>query len=140
MSVLGLCCCTCFSLVVTNKGYSLVALCRLFIAVASLVAEHRFQGFSSCMGSVVVAPKLQGTGSVVVAYRLSCSRHVESHGIRDQGLNPCLLHWQADSLLLSYQESPIRGFCLLVFACCKPRDYYKHYCALKTLPRKQISL
>ena len=38
MSVLGLCCCTCFSLVAVNKGYSLVALCRLFIAVASLVA------------------------------------------------------------------------------------------------------
>ena len=24
-----------------------------------------------------------------------------------QGLNPCLVHWQVDSLPLSYQESPI---------------------------------
>ena len=24
-----------------------------------------------------------------------------------QGLNPCLLHWQADSLPLSHQESPV---------------------------------
>ena len=24
----------------------------------------------------------------------------------DQGLNPCLVHWQVDSLLLSHQEAP----------------------------------
>ena len=39
-----------------------------------------------------------------MAHGLSCSA---ACGIfPDQGLNPCLLHWQADSLLLSYQESP----------------------------------
>ena len=53
------------------------------------------------MGSVVGAPGLQSTGSVIVAHGLSCS---EACGIfRDQGSNPCLLHWQADSLPLSRQ-------------------------------------
>ena len=32
------------SLVVANWGYSLAAVCRLLILVASLVAEHRLQG------------------------------------------------------------------------------------------------
>ena len=44
------------------------------------------------------------TGSVVVAYGLSCSA---ACGIfLDQGSNPCLLHWQMDSLPLSHQGSP----------------------------------
>ena len=30
----------CFSLVVVNRGYSVAAVCRLLVAVASLVAEH----------------------------------------------------------------------------------------------------
>ena len=33
-----------FSLVAGSKGYSLVAVCRLLIAVASLVEEHGLQG------------------------------------------------------------------------------------------------
>ena len=32
------------SLVVMSGGYSVVAVCRLLIAVASLVAEHRLKG------------------------------------------------------------------------------------------------
>ena len=41
--------------------------------------------------------------------RLSCSR---ACGIfPDQGSNPCLLHWQADSLPLSHQRSPL--WCIL---------------------------
>ena len=42
LAVLGLCCCVGFSLVVASWCYSLVVVCRLLIAVASLVAEHRF--------------------------------------------------------------------------------------------------
>ena len=39
--------------------------------------------------------QLQRAGSVVVAHRLSCP---EACGIfLDQGLNPCLLHWQVNS-------------------------------------------
>ena len=53
-------------------------------------------------GSVVVAPGLQGTGSIVVAHRLSSST---ARGIfLDQGLN-----LSVDSLPLSYQGSP--GIC-----------------------------
>ena len=39
------------------------------------------------MGSVVAAPRLQSTGSVLVAYGLSCS---EAGGIRDQPVSPVL--------------------------------------------------
>ena len=40
LTVLSLCCCTGFSLVALSRGYSLVAVHRLLIAVASLVVEH----------------------------------------------------------------------------------------------------
>ena len=70
-------------------------------------------GFSCCraqllgmQGSVVAAPELQNTGSVVVAYRISCSISA-CRIFPDQGSNLCLLHWQADSLSLSYQSSPV---------------------------------
>ena len=54
--------------------------------------------------SVVVACRLSSTGSVVVAHGLSCP---EARGIfLDQGLNLCLLYWQADSLPPSHQGSP----------------------------------
>ena len=56
------------SLVATSRSYSLLAVHGLLVEVTSLV-------WNMC--------------SVVVAHRLSC-------GIfPDQGLNPCLLHWQA---------------------------------------------
>ena len=41
-AVPGLCCCTGFSLVAVSRGYSLVAMHRLLIVVASLVVEHKF--------------------------------------------------------------------------------------------------
>ena len=48
---------------------------RLFIAVVSLVAEHRLEGTQASvaveMGSGVVAPGPWSTGSVVVEHRLS---------------------------------------------------------------------
>ena len=52
---------------------------------------------------LVVGHGFQSTGSVVSAHGLS---YYEACGIfSDQGLNPCLLHWLADSLPLSHQES-----------------------------------
>ena len=39
-AVLGLYCCAGFSLVVPSRGYSLVGVCRLLIAVASPVVEQ----------------------------------------------------------------------------------------------------
>ena len=49
-----------------------------------------------------------------MAHELSCSM---GYGIfPDQGLNPCLLHWQSYSLPLLHQGSPERTyFCLLEF-------------------------
>ena len=80
-----------FSLVVASGGYS----------VCNAWASHC--GDFSCCGawalgagvSVVAAPRLQSTGSTVVPNSLSCSK---ACGISlDQGSNPCLLHWQANS-------------------------------------------
>ena len=49
-------CCMGFSLVAVSKGYSLFAVCRLLIVIASLVAQHSLHGLWA---------------SVTVAYRLS---------------------------------------------------------------------
>ena len=46
LAALDLHCILGFSLVVENRGYSLVVVCWLLIAVASLVAEHEL-----CMGA-----------------------------------------------------------------------------------------
>ena len=83
----------------------LVALCpcgahQLFSS-CSPQASH-CSGFSCCRAqalgawaSVAVAPGFSSTGSVVVVCGLS---HPAARGIfPDQGLNSCLLHWQADS-------------------------------------------
>ena len=40
LAALGLRCCMCFSLVTVSGGHSLGVVCRLLVAVASLVAEH----------------------------------------------------------------------------------------------------
>ena len=60
--MLGLPCCTGFSLVVASRGYSLVAVHRLLIVVASRVVEHKFRvcGLQESwhMGSVVAVPRL----------------------------------------------------------------------------------
>ena len=66
-------------------------------------------GFNCChMGSVVAVPGLESTGSIVVVHWLSCS--AACGFFPDQGSNPCLLHWQADSLLLSHRGNPLRFF------------------------------
>ena len=86
MTVLDLCSCAGFSPTVASRGYSPVVVLRILITVASLIA----------------APGLWSTGSIPVVYK-AC-------GIfQDQGLNPCLLHWQADSLPLSHEGSLLIG-------------------------------
>ena len=85
-------------------------------------ASHCGGGFSCCgpqalghsgftllhVGSVVVFPGLQSTGSIVVEHRLSCFM---AYGILlNQRLNLCLLPWQADSLPLSHQGSSVTIF------------------------------
>ena len=87
-----------------SGGYPVVVLRGLLIAVASLVGSRVQALVVVARGSVLVAPGLWSTHSVVVVHRLSCCA---ACGIfADQGLNLCLLHWQADSLPLSHQGSP----------------------------------
>ena len=98
-----LCCYTSFYLVDMSGGYSLVVVHKLLMAVASLVAER---GLSGAQALVVVACGLSNRGS-----RLSgCGTGtwlLHACGIfLDRGSNPCLLHWQANSLPLSHQGSP----------------------------------
>ena len=96
LAVLDLPCCSSFSLVAASGGDSLVAICGLLIAAASLIAE----------------PRLWSTwASLVEVHGLSCPA---ACGIfLGQGLNPGLLPWQADSLPLSHYGSPILFFFFL---------------------------
>ena len=83
------------------------------------------------MGSVVEAPGLWSTSSVVVAHRLNCS---EACGILlDEGSNLCLLHWQTDSLPLSHQGSPI-FYCQLLLLECNLHEHrgFWLFCVLKS--------
>ena len=74
---------------------------QVLVASASLVAEHGLQGTQAL---AVAIPRLQSTGSIVVAHGLPCSTPC---GIfPDQGSNSCLLHWQVESLPLATREAP----------------------------------
>ena len=67
-------------------------------AVASLAGRTGSRVQASVVvacGLIVVIPRLYRTGSVVVVRGLSCS--VACGIFLDQGLNLCLLHWQAVS-------------------------------------------
>ena len=89
MAVLGLHCFLVFCLVAEGGVYSLAAVCRLLIAVTSLVAEHKLQDTQT---SVAAAYGLEGIGSAVMALDLSC---FTACGIFPDGRwNPSPLHWQ----------------------------------------------
>ena len=60
------------------------------------------------MGSAVAAPRLQCTGSIVAAHRLSGPAACGI--VPDQGSNLCPLLWQVDSLPLNHQGSPPKAF------------------------------
>ena len=87
-------------------------LCWVFVSVRglSIVAASGGHSSSRCAGLSLSRPLLlrstgcRRAGSVVVAHGPSCSA---ACGIfPDQGLNPCPLHWQADSQPLRHQGSP----------------------------------
>ena len=90
MSTLGICCCL---------GSSLAAVHR----------PSHFGLFFSCGAQAFSLWRLllfRSTSSIAVARGLSCS---SARGIfPGQGLNPCLLPWQADSPSLSHRGSPWR--------------------------------
>ena len=81
-----------------------------------LVVASGGHSSSRCVGLSLSWPLLlrstgsRRAGSVVVAHGPSCST---ACGIfPDQGLNPCTLHWQADSQPLRHQGSPDPCFCV----------------------------
>ena len=87
LAALGVRCCTQTFSSCGEWGLLFVAVHGLLIAVASLAAEHRLQACG--------LQQLWHVGSVVVARGLSC---FAACGVfPSQGLNPCPLHWQADS-------------------------------------------
>ena len=70
------------ALATVSRVYSLAVMHRLLVAVASLAAEHWFQGvwtsvavglWLELQGSGVAAHGLQSVGSLVVMHGLSCS-------------------------------------------------------------------
>ena len=79
LTMLGLRCCVGAFFSCSKQGLLFIVVLRVLIVVVFLVAERR----------------LQSMGSVVVAHEFRCPA---ACGIfLGQGLNWCLLHWQADS-------------------------------------------
>ena len=91
----------------------------------SLVAASGGHSSSRCAGLSLSWPLLlwstgsRRAGSVIVAHGPICS--VACGIFPDQGSNPCLLHWQADSQPLCHQGSPryifLNLFILFIFGC-----------------------
>ena len=79
-----------------ERGHSPAVVHWLLTAVTSLVAE---QGLSSC-GFQALERRVNHCGTK--AYFLQGTWGI----FPDRGSNPCLLHWQEDSLPLSRQGSP----------------------------------
>ena len=88
-------------------------LCWVFVSVRELspVAASRGHSSSRCAGLSLSRPLLlrstgsRRAGSVIVVH--GPSRSAACGILPDQGSNPCLLHWQADSQPLRHQGSPI---------------------------------
>ena len=101
-----------------SRGCSPAAVLGLLIAATSLVWSIRAL---RCTVSVVAAPGLYSTGSVVVVHgfrpvREKFNQEAAAGGISpDQALSPFLLHWQVDSLSLSHKGSPSPSFLLTIF-------------------------
>ena len=91
----------------------------IFVSVRglSLVVASGGHSSSRCAGLSLSQPLLlrstgsRRAGSAVVAH--GPSRSVACGIFPDQGLNPCPLHWQADSQPLRHQGSPRNHFYVL---------------------------
>ena len=90
-------------------------------------------------------------GSATVAPRLcrhsALSRSTTCGILPDQGLNPCLLHWQADSLPLSHQETLDTSHLLLLAAAgyfkvwiCRILSIYSPNCLRPPTPIKKSAV
>ena len=88
---------SCIGSLLLHAGFSLVA-------ASGGYPPLRCAGFSLRWPLLLQSMGSRRAGSVVAAHGLSCSA---ARGILpDQGLNPCPLHWQADSQPLHHQGSP----------------------------------
>ena len=85
LALLGLCCCTWAFSSCDVEGLLFDTVHGIFIAVASLVVEHRLQ--------VLGLQQLQRTGSVVVAHELSFSMACEVFLDRDRTYVRCIGSW-----------------------------------------------
>ena len=69
-----------------------------------------YSGWKQCGVWAVGGAGFSNCGSLALGHRLDsfCTGAQLPHGmiLPDQGSNPCLLNWQADSLPLSHQGSP----------------------------------
>ena len=108
-------------------------LCWVFVSVRglSLVVASGGHSSSRCAGFSPSRPLLlrstgsRRAGSATVAHGPSCSA---ACGILpDQGLNPCPLHWQADSQPPRHQGSPSMKFL------CKKSEWKYNYIYWKCL-------
>ena len=108
--MLGLRCCTGFSLVVRGC-YSLVAVYGLLIVLASPIVGN---GPLEHAGSVIAAPRLRSTDWIVVVHGLSCGtwalQHVGSSQTRNWTCVSCigkwiLYHWATSVALKSLNTS-----------------------------------
>ena len=107
--MLGLCCCVRLSLGAVSGSYAPVVVCRLLLAVASLVAERGLDGAGLQslwhVGSVAVAHGLWSAQAAVVGVcGLRCAEACVL--FPQQGSNLCLLPWQVDSQPRDHQRSP----------------------------------
>ena len=105
---------------------AVLGLCWVFVAACRLSLVAASGGYSSlqCTGFSLRWPLLlrstgsRRAGSVIVAHGLS--RSTACGIFPDQGLNPCPLHWQADSQPLHHQGSPVylyfKSFPLLILS------------------------
>ena len=94
VSALGLHCCVGFFLVAVSGGYSLFRFRSFSLGQILLLRSTDFRAGRlqqlRCMGSVVVVPRLQSTGSVVVAHSLVTPHHVGSSQTWDQTHVSCI--------------------------------------------------
>ena len=83
------------------------------VAASGDHSSSRCAGLSPSRPLLLRSTGSRRAGSVIVAHGPSCSA---ACGIfPDQGLNPCPLHWQADSQPLHTREAPFSFFKFLFF-------------------------
>ena len=100
VAVLGLHCCTGFSLVAARGGYYLVVTSRLLIAAASLVVEHRLSSWG------IEAQLLRGTWSSGFSIRKLFGQPNNKHCTKHQGNKDKTNSQHVEKLCGGRQQNP----------------------------------